>query len=210
MTALELMPVAQFPGDRNWGYDGVHPYAVQNSYGGPQALPAVGRLRPSGRAGGDPRRGLQPSRPGGELSGRFGPTSRIATIPLGKAVNYDGPESDAVRQFVDRQRLRMGARFPCRWAASRRGPDDLRFRPRHILAEIQAAVQREAAAGRRVHVIAESNQNDVRLVRPRTRGGYGLDGVWSDDFHHSVHALLTGERDGYYLGFGEPRTSPRP
>ena len=77
--------------------------------------------------------------------------------------------------------------------------------PRHILAEIQAAVQREAArAGRLVHVIAESNQNDVRLIRPKERGGFGLDGVWSDDFHHSIHALLTGERDGYYLDFGEP------
>ena len=77
--------------------------------------------------------------------------------------------------------------------------------PQHILAEVQAAVQREAAGSRRrVHVIAETDQNDVRLIVPRERGGYGLDGVWSDDFHHSVHALLTGERDGYYLDFGEP------
>ena len=80
-----------------------------------------------------------------------------------------------------------------RSTTSARGTSSRRFRPR---------CSREAArAGRRVHVIAESNQNDVRLVRPPSRGGYGLDGVWSDDFHHSVHALLTGERDGYYLGF---------
>ncbi len=77
--------------------------------------------------------------------------------------------------------------------------------PRHILEEIQAAVRRESSlAERHLHVIAESNANDVRLVRSQYRGGYGLDGVWSDDFHHALHALLTGERDGYYVDFGEP------
>jgi maltooligosyltrehalose trehalohydrolase len=77
--------------------------------------------------------------------------------------------------------------------------------PRHILTEIQAAVQWEAARTHRlVHVVAESNQNDVRLICPQERGGFGLDGVWNDDFHHSIHALLTGERDGYYSDFGEP------
>ena len=77
------------------------------------------------------------------------------------------------------------------------------FGPRHILADLQAAVQAEAArAGRTVHVIAESNQNDVRLLEPPAVGGHGLDGVWSDDFHHSLHALLTGQKDGFYMDFG--------
>ena len=144
--------------------------------------------------------------PEGNYLANFGPyfTDRYRT-PWGRAVNYDGPDSDAVRQFViDNARMWVrdfhvdGLRLDAVHAIYDLGP-------RHILAEIQAAVQREAArAGRLVHVIAESNQNDVRLVRSRERGGYGLDGVWSDDFHHSVHALLTGERDGYYLDFGRP------
>ena len=206
VTAVELMPVAQFSGDRNWGYDGVHPYAVQNSYGGPRALQ---RLVDAAH-----QIGLavildvvyNHLGPEGNYLGNFGPyfTDRYHT-PWGTAVNYDGPDSDAVRQFV--------VDNACAWVRDFHA-DGLRldavqtiydFGPRHILAEIQAAVQREAArAGRPVHVIAESNQNDVRLVRSRDRGGYGLDGVWSDDFHHGIHALLTGERDGYYLDFGEP------
>ncbi len=200
------MPVAQFPGDRNWGYDGVYPYAVQNSYGGPRALQRfVDAAHQLGLAvildvvynhfG-----------PEGNYMAKYGPyfTDRYRT-PWGKAVNYDGPESDAVRQFVIDN--------ACTWVRDFH-IDGLRLdavqtiydlSPRHILAELQAAVQREAGGGGRlVHVIAETDQNDVRLVRPSEIGGYGLDGVWSDDFHHSVHALLTGERDGYYLDFGEP------
>jgi maltooligosyltrehalose trehalohydrolase len=206
ITALELMPVGQFPGQRNWGYDGVHPYAVQNSYGGPQGLQ---RLVDAAH-----RAGLavildvvyNHAGPEGNYLERFGPyfTDRYRT-PWGKAVNFDGPGSDAVRQFVIHNARMWITDFHV---------DGLRldavhaifdFGTRHILAELQAAVQRDAAhAGRRVQVFAETNQNDVRLIRPRTRGGHGLDGVWSDDFHHSVHALLTGERVGYYEDFGTP------
>jgi maltooligosyltrehalose trehalohydrolase len=206
VTAIELMPVAQFAGDRNWGYDAVYPYAVQNSYGGPRALQRlVDAAHQTGLAvildviynhlG-----------PEGNYLGNYGPyfTDRYRT-PWGMAVNYDGPQSDAVRQFViDNARTWVrdyhidGLRLDAVHAIY-----DLS--PRHILAEIQAAVQREATrANRLVHVIAESNQNDVRLIRPKDRGGFGLDGVWNDDFHHSIHALLTGERDGYYMDFGEP------
>jgi maltooligosyltrehalose trehalohydrolase len=206
VTAVELMPVAQFPGDRNWGYDAVHPYAVQNSYGGPVALQRfVDAAHQVGLAvildvvynhfG-----------PEGNYLGKYGPyfTDRFQT-PWGMAVNYDGPDSDPVRQFVIDN--------ACAWVRDFH-IDGLRLdavqtifdlSPRHILAEIQAAVQREAVQSRRiVHVIAESNQNDVRLIRSRRRGGYGLDGVWSDDFHHSIHTLLTGEHDGYYVNYGEP------
>lgn len=205
ITAIELMPVAQFPGSRNWGYDGVYPYAVQNSYGGPEALQRfVDAAHGNGLAvildvvynhlG-----------PEGNYFAKFGPyfTDRYHT-PWGMAINYDGPDSDAVRQFVIDN--------ACAWVRDFH-VDGLRLDavqtiydsgPLHILAEIQSAVQREAARqGRVVHVIAETNQNDVRLIHPEDRGGYGLDGLWSDDFHHSVHALLTGERDGYYLDFGE-------
>jgi maltooligosyltrehalose trehalohydrolase len=204
VTALEIMPVAQFPGQRNWGYDGVHPYAVQESYGGPRGLQRlVDAAHGTGLAvildvvynhlG-----------PEGNYLGDFGPyfTDRYRT-PWGNAVNFDGPESDAVRRFfIDNA---------CAWVRDFHA-DGLRldavetiydFSARHILADIQTAVQAEVARqGRIVHVIAETNQNDVRLILPQPEGGFGLDGVWSDDFHHSVHALLTGQRDGYYQDFG--------
>ena len=206
VTAIELMPVAQFPGDRNWGYDGVHPNAVQNSYGGPRALQQL--VDAAHRAGLAVFLDVVYNHlgPEGNYFGKFGPyfTDRYQT-PWGQAINYDGPDSDPVRQFV--------VDNACQWVRDFH-IDGLRLDAvhaifdlgaRHILADIQAAVQAEAdLAGRRVHVIAESNQNDVRLVSPVERGGYGLDGVWNDDFHHSVHALLTGERDGYYEDFGQP------
>lgn len=207
VTALELMPVAQFPGERNWGYDGVHLFAVQNSYGGPRGLQQlVDAAHAAGLAvildvvynhlGNE-----------GNYLAQFGPyfTDRYHT-PWSCAVNFDGPGSDAVRQFVIDN--------ACQWVRDFH-LDGLRldavqtiydFGAQHILAELQEAVQWEAAlAERTVHVIAETDQNDTRLIRPVDRGGYGLSAVWSDDLHHSVHALLTGQRDGYYEDFGQPR-----
>jgi maltooligosyltrehalose trehalohydrolase len=206
VTAVELMPVAQFPGNRNWGYDGVHPYAVQNSYGGPRGLQHFVDAAHQARMAVFLDVVYNHFGPEGNYLGSYGPyfTDRYRT-PWGTAVNYDGPQSDVVRQFV--------VDNACMWVRDFH-LDGLRldavhaiydFGACHILEEIQAAVQREAARTQRpVYVIAESDQNDVRLVRPRRHGGYGLDGVWSDDFHHSVHALLTGEREGYYVDFGEP------
>ena len=206
ITAIELMPVTQFAGDRNWGYDAVYLYAVQNSYGGPRALQRlVDATHEAGMAvfldviynhlG-----------PEGNYLANFGPyfTDSYRT-PWGSAVNYDGKDSDAVRRFVIDNALMWirdfhidGLRLDAVHAIYDRSPC-------HILSELQAVVQREAKRlGRIVHVIAESNQNDVRLIRSRGRGGYGLDGVWNDDFHHSIHALLTDEHDGYYLDFGAP------
>ena len=206
VTAVELMPVAQFSGERNWGYDGVHPYAVQNTYGGPRALQRL--IDAAHQAGLAVFLDVVYNHfgPEGNYLDLFGPycTDRYRT-PWGKAVNFDGPESDAVRRFVIDNALMWVRDFHA---------DGLRldavhaiydFSARHILAELQEAVQAEAARQNRiVHVIAESDQNDVRLVRRPEQGGYGLDGQWSDDFHHSVHALLTGQRDGYYQDFGRP------
>ena len=206
VTALELMPLAQFPGDRNWGYDGAHPFAVQNTYGGPQGLQQlVDAAHQTGLAvlidvvynhfG-----------PEGNYLGVFGNyyTPRYHT-PWGNAVNFDGPNSDPVRQFVvDNARM---------WIRDFHA-DGLRLdavqtiydlSAQHILADIAEAVHFEGSLQcRTVHVIAESDLNDTRLMKSREFGGYGLDAAWSDDFHHSVHALLTGERDGYYRGFGDP------
>jgi maltooligosyltrehalose trehalohydrolase len=204
ITAIELMPVAEFPGGRNWGYDGVHLYAPQSTYGGPEGLR---RLVDAAHA-----RGLAVMLdvvynhlgPEGNYLAEFGPyfTDRHRT-PWGPALNFDGADSDEVRRhFVENARYWVGEFHV----------DGLRLdavhaiadaSATHILAEIAEAVHADAAAlGRRVVVIAESNLNDPRLVRPRDRGGYALDGQWSDDFHHAVHAALTGERSGYYADFG--------
>jgi maltooligosyltrehalose trehalohydrolase len=205
ITALELMPVAQFPGTRNWGYDGVHPYAAQNSYGGPRGLQ---RLVDACHAAGLAvfldvvYNHLGPE---GNYLAEFGPyfTDRYRTF-WGAAFNYDGTGSDVVRDFVlDNARM---------WLAEFH-VDGLRLdavhaifdsSPVHILRQIkEAADDVGRRAGRVVHVIAESDLNDVRLLLPPERGGHGLDAQWSDDFHHTVHAYLTREQHGYYQDFGK-------
>jgi maltooligosyltrehalose trehalohydrolase len=209
ITALELMPVAQFPGPRNWGYDGVHLYAAQNTYGGPYGLQKlVDACHAAGLAifldvvynhlG-----------PEGNYLGEFGPyfTDRYRTS-WGPALNYDGHGSDPVRDFIlDNVRLWIedfhfdGLRLDAVHAI-------FDSRPRHILREIKEVAD-AAGAGRRVHIIAESLVNDVRMVRAPERGGYGLDAEWNEDFHHALHAHLTGERHGKYSDFGDIRSLAR-
>lgn len=204
VTAVEVMPVAQFPGERNWGYDGVYPFAVQNSYGGPEGLK---RLVDACH-----RRGLavvldvvyNHLGPEGNYLWDFGPyfTDRYPT-PWGAAINFDGPLSDEVRRFFIENALYWITEFHI---------DGLRLDAVHaiydrsaqpFLKELSDAVhQRGQRLGRSVYVIAESDLNDPRLILPGHLGGYGLDAQWSDDFHHALHALLTGERTGYYQDFG--------
>ena len=200
------MPVAQFPGTRAWGYEGVYPFAVQNSYGGPRGLQRL--------VNACHRTGLavfldvvyNHLGPEGCYFAEFGPyfTDRYRT-PWGRAINFDSRGCDAVRAFVlDNVRY---------WIRDFH-VDGLRIdavhaiydgSPRHILREIKEAAGEEARRlGRRVHVIAESDLNDVRLLDPPQAGGYGLDAQWSDDFHHAVHALLTGESWSYFADFGRP------
>ena len=204
VTALEIMPVAQFPGTRDWGYDGVYPYAVQESYGGPRGLQELIDAAHREKLAVILDVVYNHLGPEGNYLAQFGPyfTDRYHT-PWGEAINFDGPQSDAVRQFfLDNARM---------WIRDFHA-DGLRldavqtiydFSPRHILADIETAVHEEGARRNvTVHVIAETDQNDVRLLQPQDRGGYGLDAVWSDDFHHAVHSLLTGERQSYYMDFG--------
>lgn len=211
VTALELMPVAQFPGTRNWGYDGVHPYAPQQSYGGPHGLQ---RLVDACHAAGLAifldvvYNHLGPE---GNYLHEFGPyfTDRYHTA-WGQAINYDDRGSDAVRAFIlDNVRMWIedyhidGLRLDAVHAI-------YDFSPRHILRDIKETADALASAwGRQVHVIAESDLNDVRLLLPPERGGYGLDAQWSDDFHHTVHACLTGESQGYYVDYGRREDSPK-
>ncbi|MEW6488978.1 MAG: malto-oligosyltrehalose trehalohydrolase [Thermodesulfobacteriota bacterium] len=205
VTTLELMPVAAFPGARNWGYDGVHPFAVQASYGGPEGFK---RLVDACH-----RQGLavfldvvyNHLGPEGNYLADFGPyfTDRYRT-PWGRALNFDGPDSDPVRAYFVQNALQWLEEYRC---------DGLRLDAIHaivdtsarpFLQELAEEVEAlEARLGRRLHLVAESDRNDPRFVRPRDQGGAGLGAEWCDDFHHALHALLTGERRGYYADFGE-------
>jgi len=204
VTAIEIMPVAQFPGDRNWGYDGVYPFAVQNTYGGPEGLQRlVNAAHDYGLAvvldvvynhlG-----------PEGNYLGAYGPyfTDRYHT-PWGSAINFDGAYSDEVRRYFVENAIYWLREFHV---------DALRLDAIHgivdssaipFLADLSVAVRRLAErANRKLWLIAESDLNDARVLRDVKNGGFGMHAQWSDDFHHAVHVLLTGERNGYYADFG--------
>jgi maltooligosyltrehalose trehalohydrolase len=211
VTAIEIMPVAAFPGARNWGYDGVSPYAVQASYGGPDGLKRfVNAAHEIGLAvvldvvynhlGNE-----------GNYLRLFGPyfTGQHQT-PWGEAINYDQPGCEGVRRyFVENARfwVREYHMDGLRLDAVQTIKDDS---PKHILAEIKEDVAALATElGREVCVIAETDENDEKLVRPAEARGFGLDAIWSDDFHHAIHAFFTGERQGYYQDFGRPEQIAR-
>ena len=204
VTAVELMPVVAFPGDRNWGYDGVFPYAPHAAYGGPEALKAlVDACHAQGLAlfldvvynhlG-----------PEGNYLGAYGPyfSDRYRT-PWGDALNFDGPDSDEVRRyFVDN-----ALHWLCEYHVDGLRLDAIHgifdFGARHLLAEITEAFAAVAARlGRRAWLVAESDLNDPRVIRGPEAGGLGFDAQWSDDFHHALHAVLTGARRGYFRDFG--------
>ncbi|MFC1920072.1 malto-oligosyltrehalose trehalohydrolase, partial [Chloroflexota bacterium] len=204
ITAVELMPIAQFPGSRNWGYDGVYPFAVQDSYGGIRGLKKL--------VNACHQRGLavvldvvyNHLGPEGNYLGEFGPyfTERYHT-PWGPALNFDGPYSDEVRRYFIQNALYWVTEFHIDALRLDAVHAILDHSPKLFLEELAEAVHEEALClNRMVFVIPEGNQNDARLFRPRDRGGYGLDAQWSDDFHHSLWVLLTGEQAGYYEDFG--------
>jgi maltooligosyltrehalose trehalohydrolase len=204
VTAVELMPLAEFSGDRGWGYDGVLLYAPHHAYGGPDGLK---RLVDACH-----NRGLavvidvvyNHLGPAGNYLGEYGPyfTDRYST-PWGEAVNFDGAGSDEVRRFFVDNALMWLREYHC---------DGLRLDAVHAIVDTSAAhvleelaVEVEALAahtGGTLWLIAESDLNDPRIVRRREVGGYGIDAQWSDDFHHALHAALTGETAGYYADFG--------
>jgi maltooligosyltrehalose trehalohydrolase len=204
ITVIEIMPVAAFPGTRNWGYDGVSPYAVQASYGGPAAL--CGFVDAAHALGLGVMMDVVYNHLGneGNYLRLFGPyfTGKHQT-PWGEAINYDQPGNDGVRRYFVENALYWIREYHLdglRLDAVQTIRDDSRT---HILAEISENVHALARElGREVCVIAETDENDARMVAPRNSGGYGLDAVWSDDFHHAIHAFFTGERDGYYQDFG--------
>jgi maltooligosyltrehalose trehalohydrolase len=208
VTHVELMPLAAFDGPRGWGYDGVHLSAVHEPYGGPDALKRfVDRCHAAGLAVllDVVHNHLGPS---GNVLPRFGPyfTDRHHT-PWGAAVNLDAPGSDEVRAWILDSALGWMRDFHLdglRLDAVHALRDD---RAVHLLEELAAETDALAAhLGRPLTLIAESDRNDARLVTAREAGGTGIGAQWCDDVHHAVHALVTGERQGYYCDFGSLRT----
>jgi maltooligosyltrehalose trehalohydrolase len=204
ITAVELMPVAQFPGTRNWGYDGVYPFAVQNSYGGPEGLKRLVNACHG--------RGIavvldvvyNHLGPEGNYLWDFGPyfTDRYKT-PWGSAINFDGPHSDPVRRLFIENALYWVTEFRMDGLRIDAVHGILDFSAYPFLEELASAVHEKAERlNRRVYVIAESDLNDTRVIRSRELGGYGLDAQWNDDFHHALHTLLTEDQTGYYQDFG--------
>lgn len=207
INALEIMPVAQFPGERNWGYDGVYPFAVQNSYGGPEGLKRlINECHKEGIAvildvvynhlG-----------PEGNYLWDYGPyfTDKYRT-PWGMAINFDDAYSNDVRNFFIENALHWFKNYhiDALRIDAIHGISDLSAKP--FLQELAERVEEfSLLMGRRFYLIAESDLNDSRVIRPRESGGYGIDAQWCDDYHHCIHTLLTEEKDGYYIDFGTMR-----
>lgn len=205
ITAVEIMPVAQFPGTRNWGYDGVLPFAVQDSYGGAEGLKRL--VDACHRHGLAVVLDVVYNHLGaeGNYLWDYGPyfTDRYKTA-WGSAVNFDGPGSDPVRRYFIENAVYFLAEFHIDALRLDAVHAMLDFSAGTFLEELATVVEQEGLMlNRRAYLIAESDLNDNRIVRPRSLFGYGLDAQWSDDFHHALHALLTGETAGYYVDFAE-------
>ena len=203
VTAIEIMPVGQFPGTRNWGYDGVYPFAVQQSYGGPPGLQKLVDVCHT--------KGLavildviyNHLGPEGNYSGEFGPyfTDKYKT-PWGKAMNYDDAWCDGVRDYVIENALmwfrdfhidalRMDAVHAIRDAG-----------PVHLVKAIKQKVDElSAALGKPCYLIAELDLNDPVFINPLSKNGYGADAQWIDEFHHALRVTAGQPQEGYYADF---------
>jgi len=202
VTVLELMPVADFPGERNWGYDGVSLFAPARCYGAPDDLR---QLVDAAHA-----HGLavvldvvyNHFGPDGAYTFAFSPyyASRRHDSPWGAAVNFDGEHASFVREFVIENALHWlheyhvdGLRLDATHAIQDDGPT-------HVLAEL-AERARASIPHRSLLLVAEDDRNLASIVEPASRGGWELDAVWADDFHHHVQRMAAGDRDGYYMDY---------
>jgi maltooligosyltrehalose trehalohydrolase len=203
INAIEIMPVSQFSGQQNWGYDGVFSNAVQNTYGG-----AFGFMKLINECH---KRGIalildvvyNHHGPEGNYINKFAPyMSETHSTAWGKAFNYDGPHCEGVRNFFVQNALMWFRDFHIdglRMDAVHAMHDNSE---KHIIREISEAVRDlNIKSGKSHYLIGEVNLNDVAYTRPIINGGYGLDAQWNDDFHHALHIKTTGEKNGYYVDF---------
>ncbi len=203
ITAIEIMPVAQFPGERNWGYDGVFPFAVQHSYGGAKALQQLVNLCHKRSIAVVLDVVYNHFGPEGNYAGGFGPyfTQKYKT-PWGNALNFDDGYCDAVRRFYIENVLMWFRDFhvdALRMDAVHEIKD---FSPKHILQEIRQYVNRlSAETGRKYYLIAELDLNDPRFINPLEKDGFGFDAQWVDEFHHALRVTAGEEKTGYYEDF---------
>lgn len=203
INAIEIMPVGQFPGSRNWGYDGVYPFAVQNSYGGPEKLQELVDACHS--------RGIavildviyNHLGPEGNYLGEFGPyfTEKYST-PWGKALNFDDAWCDGVRRYFIENALMWFRDFhidALRMDAVHAIKD---FSPTHIIKEIRQRVNElSSRTGKPYYLIAEMDLNDPIFINPLEKSGYGADAQWIDEFHHALRVSSGQKREGYYSDF---------
>ena len=204
VDAVELMPVAEFPGERGWGYDGVDLYAPHHAYGGPDGLKRFVDACHASGIGVVIDVVYNHLGPSGNYLPRFGPyfSDRHHTN-WGAAVNFDGAGSEEVRRFVVDNALSWFRDYHA---------DGLRLDAVHAIVDDSAVHILEQLADEvdvlRTHLrrpltlVAETDLNDPRFVRSREAGGYGMDAAWADEWHHALHAALTGDTSGYYEDFG--------
>ncbi len=205
INTIEILPVAQFSGHRNWGYDGAYPFAVHNTYGGAfEFMALVNEFHNNGIAvildvvynhfG-----------PEGNYLGNFGHYfSGTFSTPWGNPINFDGPHSDDVRNYIIQNALMWCRDFHVDGLRLDAVHSILDFGAKHIMQELaENLVELSQETGRKHYLIAESHLNDARYVNPVLAGGYGLDAQWSDDFHHAIHTLTTNEKKSYYMDFGK-------
>jgi maltooligosyltrehalose trehalohydrolase len=204
VNTLEIMPISQFPGNRNWGYDGVYPYAAQHSYGGAEGLKKmIDACHQKGFAvlldavynhmG-----------PEGNYLSEFGPyfTSKYET-PWGKAINFDDQYADEVRNFFLQNAIMWMEDYHFDGLRLDAIHEIIDLGARHFLKELsQKTDELEEKTGRKYTLIAESDLNDTKIINPYQKGGFGLEAQWVDDFHHSLHTVITGEKEGYYSDYG--------
>ncbi len=204
INAIEIMPVAAFPGTRNWGYDGVYPFAVQKSYGG--AIEFAKLIKACHQKGIAVILDVVYNHlgPEGNYLNAFGPyfTDKYKT-PWGKAINFDDAWCDGVRHYFLENAMMWLRDFHI---------DGLRldavhaikdFSPKHFLQELSENVLKLNQQTNAQHfLIAECDLNDIRFIDPLKKGGFGMNAQWSDEWHHAIHTLMTGERQGYYADFG--------
>ena len=203
ITAIEIMPVAQFPGTRNWGYDGVFPWSVHASYGGVEGLQHLVNVCHENGLAVVLDVVYNHMGPEGNYLRSFGPyfTDKYKT-PWGDAINFDDAGCDSVRHFFIENALMWFRDFhidALRLDAVHAIKD---FSPKHILKEIREytdALMR--ATGRTHYLIVECDLNDRRFIDPLEKNGYGMSAQWNDEFHHALRVASGGQRVGYYTDF---------